>query len=313
MIEWYKEPKDRAPCPACGKETFCWSTFVPCIYKREGCNWQGKDLELLPHLGITSQPNVYTDEVKKCQLVLVKCSLCSDVMRRIDLELHMSSSCSKRTSTVFCPNSAEGYAWSGRNEQLEHHLTQCDALHVQCEHCRKLLKHIEYDKHTTTNNECPNHHKGCNWFGLCKDLTAHLNLNPDKETWMNGCDYAKIKCAYCQHYFERHELKAKVQNIEKVLKINDLGKILAISRNARTKWYYIGLELSIHPDDLEGIKSEYHNKPLDCYKEMLQLWLSSSSICTEKKTWMVFLQALKSKNVGHEALSDDIAQGTSLT
>ena len=52
----------------------------------------------------------------------------------------------------------------------------------------------------------------CDWAGELGQLVAHLNLDPSSEQQFNGCQFAEIKCKFCQKLFQRrylnnHQLK----------------------------------------------------------------------------------------------------------
>lgn len=112
---------------------------------------------------------------------------------------------------------------------------------------------------------------------LCKDLQGHLNkTSVDDTEWLNGCEYESIQCRYCQHNFERHELKMKLKCLNTVLKLDDLKLLLRMSKPAVNMWTFIGLELDVPHDDLKSIEANY-KLVQDCHYQMLiklQQWIT---------------------------------------
>ena len=81
---------------------------------------------------------------------------------------------------------------------------------------------------------------------------------------------------------------------------SDLGELLKKLFPARSKWYNLGLELKLSPDDLDAISAT--TKPDDCFREMLKLWLSSDTY-PEKED---LIKALKVPSVGYASLADEL-------
>lgn len=298
MIECYKEPSRRRPCPQCKKTDYIWKLDVSCINEHKGCQWRGEDIDLLKHLSLSSLTNDL--EVKKCDFALVKCPECCVLLQRKDIKEHVESSCRQRI--VECPNNC---GWSGEMQTVKQHVKEhCVLETVKCEHCEEVLPRKNYKGHTMVHQVCPNHAKGCEWTGLCRDIRLHLNATPDKCNCLNGCDFVEIKCPYCQQHFERRELKKKFTNMERPINSEDLRKLLALSTNAQDWWYYIGLELSIDADHLNTI-NEDHGKAQNRYCQMLQLWLNS----TPQTTWRQFVHALKAETVRRKDIAEKIERG----
>lgn len=87
--------------------------------------------------------------------------------------------------------------------------------------------------------------------------------------------------------------------------MKDLKRVRSVSWEARIKWIDIGLEIGINHDVLEEIRTKYGNNPSDCYTEMLSIWLKSISL---KPTLAALADALKSRLVGYEQLSEKVRQ-----
>ena len=82
--------------------------------------------------------------------------------------------------------------------------------------------------------------------------------------------------------------------------VKDLCKVLRASWEARTKWYYIGLELGIDPETLNTIKGNNDNID-DRFQAMLTAWLK---MVDPKPTWEALAEALRSPTVGYEHLAE---------
>ena len=51
---------------------------------------------------------------------------------------------------------------------------------------------------------CSHHKDGCEWIGELGELDKHLNLNPEPDKRLDGCQFPKIPCVHCANLFERH-------------------------------------------------------------------------------------------------------------
>ena len=60
---------------------------------------------------------------------------------------------------------------------------------------------------------CCNQREGCEWEGELQELDNHLNENPTNENQLNGCDYTKVCCQYCQETLPRIEMGDHLENI----------------------------------------------------------------------------------------------------
>ena len=60
---------------------------------------------------------------------------------------------------------------------------------------------------------CSNQRDGCEWKGELQDLDNHLNENPTNENQLNGCDFTKIRCQFCQEMLPRNEMGEHQENI----------------------------------------------------------------------------------------------------
>ena len=85
------------------------------------------------------------------------------------------------------------------------------------------------------------------------------------------------------------------------LSVKDLLSIYKALKGARNDWYFMGLELGLSAADLDSIKTESHDNPEDCLKEMLKKFLVKEDL---KPTWQLFVDALK--NIGYSALAEEV-------
>ena len=70
----------------------------------------------------------------------------------------------------------------------------------------------------------------------------------------------------------------------------------------RSKWYGVGLQLSVPVSDLNSIRSQFSD-PRECLCEMLQLWLKRQGA-----SWTDIFGALRSQSVGEEQLGVELLQ-----
>ncbi len=73
-------------------------------------------------------------------------------------------------------------------------------------------------------------------------------------------------------------------------------------QDARSKWYHIGLELRISPNDLDAIKKEYNDLE-DALTETLKIFLKKEN---PKPTWAQLADALGTKSVGYGYLVERV-------
>lgn len=94
------------------------------------------------------------------------------------------------------------------------------------------------------------------------------------------------------------------------LGIDDLGEVYAAMQDARSKWYHIGLELRISPNDLDAIKKQCNNDLKDALTETLLIYLRRVD---PKPTWSQLADALGAKSVGFEYLVERVHHRGTLT
>ena len=84
---------------------------------------------------------------------------------------------------------------------------------------------------------------------------------------------------------------------------DDLRVVRKAIWDARSKWFSLGIELSITVTSLEAIKQKNKENAGDCLTEMLLEWLRQSN---PKPTWACIVAALREPTVGLEQLAESI-------
>ena len=85
------------------------------------------------------------------------------------------------------------------------------------------------------------------------------------------------------------------------LSIDNLRDVLKAVWGARVKWYDIGLELCISPDNLDVIDKKNREDCDVCFREMLKVWLRRSQ---PSPSWKKLAEALRSPVIGYGELAD---------
>ena len=84
-----------------------------------------------------------------------------------------------------------------------------------------------------------------------------------------------------------------------VLSKDDLRRLVVLLHPVRAKWYDIGLQLKLHPGDLDAIQQD---SPSDCnanLRETLKKWLAGVNPCP---TLQALSDALQTNTVGESRL-----------
>ena len=87
------------------------------------------------------------------------------------------------------------------------------------------------------------------------------------------------------------------------LTIKQLQAVYSEVKDARTKWYFIGMALGISPDDLDSIKVKCRENPEDCLTDTLKVFLKKND---PKATWAQLADALEDSSVGEGCLADQL-------
>ena len=85
--------------------------------------------------------------------------------------------------------------------------------------------------------------------------------------------------------------------------LGDLRVVRKAIWDARSKWFSLGIELSITVTSLEAIKQKNKENADDCLTEMLLEWLRQAS---PKPTWACIVAALREPTVGLEQLAESV-------
>ena len=93
------------------------------------------------------------------------------------------------------------------------------------------------------------------------------------------------------------------EDFHKSLTNESLDEFVLKVHKAKIKWYEIGLLLGLDQESLDKIRSERHNIPKDCLKDMLRSWLSKGN--ASKKA---LCEALNDQSVRFYDLSKSIAE-----
>ena len=75
----------------------------------------------------------------------------------------------------------------------------------------------------------------------------------------------------------------------------DLGKVLDHIWGARSRWFNLGMQLSVSIGDLEAINSDHQEKSGECLRAMLLKWLRKTD---PSPTWKALVDALNAPSVG---------------
>ena len=109
-----------------------------------------------------------------------------------------------------------------------HQVTCCGA--VSCQECIRAQKDAEkpcwsckcnsdnYDsvpdkRFNEAMVKCPKGYKGCQWTGKFRMLKEHLNPEPAPERRLNGCQFYKIHCLYCNELVRRSKVNDHQCNV----------------------------------------------------------------------------------------------------
>ena len=88
------------------------------------------------------------------------------------------------------------------------------------------------------------------------------------------------------------------------LSLGDLATVLKELYEARTKWYYIGLELKVPVGTLDNIEAQ-SDDPKKCLLDTLKHWLKTVN---PKPTWQALVDALRSCVVEENQLANSIEE-----
>ncbi len=87
----------------------------------------------------------------------------------------------------------------------------------------------------------------------------------------------------------------------KELTVDDFKNVFDALYQARTRWYYIGMALKIHPATLQDIEMKVNDEE-QRYSNMLMTWLEEG----EYRTWNTLATALRTILVRHPDIAKTI-------
>ena len=183
--------------------------------------------------------------------------------------------------------------------------TKQDYVPVKCTDCSNDVMFADFDMHRRT---CSNKLQGCEWAELCKEHLKHLNTSPDEYNWLDGCDYAKINCVYCNlcEPAERREIKGRLENS---LEERDFRLVLAMTWDARSKWCNLGLALGVSAETLDIIRQNCEGDAEKCFVDMISRWIKSDDV--GDKSFKAISRALALTSVGRQREAEDMEKSNS--
>ena len=94
----------------------------------------------------------------------------------------------------------------------------------------------------------------------------------------------------------------KMDNTHK--EVGSLNDVINATFDARSQWYFIGLELGVDDNTLRAFRGQFHGNPIkECHQEMLSYFFNRGSL-----QWIHIVQALRSPSVGYSDLANRIAR-----
>ena len=128
------------------------------------------------------------DFVERPPAVLqTECCVCLQILR----EPHMVSCCSHR----FCKSCIDPIKAAGKCCPL------CKTTAFKLMHDKELERSLK-----DFNVHCIHAENGCKWTGELRLLDEHLNVNPEPEMLLKGCNFIEIKCIDCGYQCQRYLL-----------------------------------------------------------------------------------------------------------
>ena len=175
-------------CPCCKAKEFqlfpdmrlkrsLYGHRVYCSYRSEGCEWFGEIRQLQNHLN--SKPTEDEKRLDGCQYVQLPCLHCSELIQRMNLQVHESDQCPKRPYTCeFCQ------AFSSNYEDITtNHWSECGSYPLPCPMgCAQSIERRDFHSHVSTTCtykmvECDFAKVGCTVMLPRKDMPGHFTEN----------------------------------------------------------------------------------------------------------------------------------------
>ena len=108
-----------------------------------------------------------------------------------------------------------GCEWTGELGQLDQHLNEkftpgnegdgCAFVKIKCIHCNKEFQRQSHPFESCPKQqvECKHRSNGCKWEGEQGELEKHLNLNPNLQDRLCGCEFVELECRQCGESLQR--------------------------------------------------------------------------------------------------------------
>ena len=125
---------------------------------------------------------------KPPQFLQTEFSMCLQILR----EPHIVSCC----GYSFCRNCIE------RVQAKNDPCPLCVESNFTTLHDKRLQRSL-----SELDVQCVYQSDGCGWVSKLGDLDQHLNVNPDLERRLLGCDFIQLGCEYCRDLFQRRLIK----------------------------------------------------------------------------------------------------------
>ena len=221
---WTHRGKRNESCPHCGTKVKEFNHFVNqglqneisklkvrCIYRRDGCKWEGKLEDLNTHLNNDSR----SDISEGCGYVEVNCPNYTISRRSFLSNRHREVECNFR----------------GKRKDLKHHLkNDCKLRDYRCDYCGHIdnynpITSKHYKECVDYPVVCPN--DGCNEKDIQrKNLEAHRS----------SCRFERVECLFKElgcnvnvprHQYDHHMTdrdNVKQHNLQVITALQDLKK-----------------------------------------------------------------------------------------
>ena len=118
-----------------------------------------------------------------------KCPVCEQILR----EPYQTSCCGKS----FCRVCIERIKTDNKP------CPTCKEENFDTFHCKKLQNTLHGFQ-----VYCSHKQEGCEWKGELGQLDNHLNLSPQPDEQLEGCEYSEIECIYCSELIKRPNITA---------------------------------------------------------------------------------------------------------
>ena len=125
---------------------------------------------------------------KPSQFLQTECSVCLQILR----EPQIVSCC----GYSFCKTCIE------RIQAKNNPCPLCIESNFTTLHDKRLQRSL-----SELDVRCVYQSDGCGWVSKLGALDQHLNVNPDPERRLSGCDFIELGCEYCGDLFKRHLIK----------------------------------------------------------------------------------------------------------